>query len=352
MFCKECGTKLQEGASFCSKCGSKIDENLNEKKRNKFIAILILVVIMISIIIVAITVYYTNNTRNENMQYSDGTSQEKNIKKVKQLGQMEYVKENTKVVDDNGNILIIPEGFRILIDEGTTVQEGIVIQDIDGNEFVWIPIGEIKNADGTTNNIELARYTFNENGTIESKIIDGRAIIDEDTKYVEEESNYNDIEEFKISVSRNGGYYLARYEASYRNPNQPYSKKSTGIRTSENNELIEGEIWSYITQTEALRVSKGMYNNNGFKSGLVNSYAWDTAMVYIQKSTGDSKYVSTKKEKMNGGRYLNTGETGDIKCNIFDMAGNFSELTTEIAYARSGKKYPVFRTWRLYFRNW
>ncbi|MCI9245897.1 MAG: hypothetical protein HFJ30_01930, partial [Clostridia bacterium] len=43
--------------------------------------------------------------------------------------------------------------------DGTpAVQDGIVIEDNEGNQFVWIPVGDIKNKDGTTTTITLGRY--------------------------------------------------------------------------------------------------------------------------------------------------------------------------------------------------
>ncbi len=76
--------------------------------------------------------------------------------------------ENTKVEDKFGNLVTIPKGFEVVEQEGTTVPEGIVIQDKDGNQFVWIPVGRVYK-DATKNNysdIRLGRYTFDEtNGT-------------------------------------------------------------------------------------------------------------------------------------------------------------------------------------------
>ena len=69
-----------------------------------------------------------------------------------------------------------------------------------------------------------------------------------------------------------------------------------------------------------------MYKNDSYvESDLVNSYAWDTAIVYIQ-AMGNENYAN----KTDGnGTLKNTGETEDEKCKIFDMAGNTIEWTTE-----------------------
>ena len=74
----------------------------------------------------------------------------------------------TKIEDEYGNEVTIPKGFEVVEEEGTTVPEGIVIQDKDGNQFVWIPVGRVYKDASKTNysDIQLGRYTFNTtNGT-------------------------------------------------------------------------------------------------------------------------------------------------------------------------------------------
>ena len=71
-----------------------------------------------------------------------------------------------------------------------------------------------------------------------------------------------------------------------------------------------------------------MYNNDssvGVESDLVNSYAWDTAIVFIQEM-GNKNYAN--KASVNSSR-KNTGTTGDEVCNIHDMASNCREWSTE-----------------------
>ena len=83
-----------------------------------------------------------------------------------------------------------------------------------------------------------------------------------------------------------------------------------------------------------------MYNNDsnvGVESDLVNSYAWDTAIVFIQEM-GNKNYAN--KASVNSSR-KNTGTTGDEVCNIHDMASNCIEWSTEYSTgADSGYAYP------------
>lgn len=276
------------------------------------------------------------------------------------LGIVISTTENTDLTDNYGNKITIPAGFHIVTttedstveysyseDGIPAVQDGIVVADGDGNQFVWIPVGIINNKDGateTTNTIELARYTFNTDGTIVTKITDGNTLTDEGgLKYLEEIStstNYantkaKDIEEFTTNATIKGGYYIARYEASYRDGTKPSSKKSTGTPDiTDGSTIAEGMLWNWITESDAAIASRAMYEeNNYFVSDLINSYAWDTTIVFIQTYSGDTDYsIQTSLNSTLG----NTGErndeitnTTDNVCNIYDMASNASEWTTE-----------------------
>ncbi len=75
--------------------------------------------------------------------------------------------------------------------------------------------------------------------------------------------------------------------------------------------------------------------NNNFQSDLINSYAWDTAIMYIHTFSGDVDY--SKQSGMNtiatlqqtGTSILSTDNELDKRCNIYDMAGSAYEWTTE-----------------------
>ena len=82
--------------------------------------------------------------------------------------------ENTVLIDDYGNSVKVPEGFKIAEDSATAVTEGVVIEDFSaegateytkGSQFVWVPIGDIKtNDNGDISSIELGRYSFSSDG--------------------------------------------------------------------------------------------------------------------------------------------------------------------------------------------
>ncbi len=224
--------------------------------------------------------------------------------------------ENREIRDEYNNKIMIPAGFGIASDSGVNVTEGIVIEDADnGNQFVWIPVGDINN-NGTNVNIQLSRYKFDADGD-ETAI--GLQESVNNYGYAEEQIGTKgnavakDLGEFISKTEASGGYYIARYEASNNN----------GVVESKGNK----EVWGNISQLEASTKSKEMYKNEvTFASDLVNSLAWDTALVCIQKFT---EYTNYSKQGSANELRENTGLSEDQKLKIYDMASNIYELSTE-----------------------
>ena len=271
------------------------------------------------------------------------------------------VDKNTKAEDAYGNKITIPKGFKIL-PHGTTagsatytysgdnipaVQDGIVIENgTDGNQFVWVPVGTIKNKDNTTNTITLGRYEFDSStGVLTSTTPVQVASVENCTKVVTISKNdvvfqelstaregnsatdstaqsatARKLEEFISTTLANGGYYIARYEAS----------GTTEKVTSK----YDQTVLTNITQSNAAKLAREMYgevkenNELAYASDLVNSYAWDTAIIFIQTyGTGAdaNSYASKNKSTL----LTKTGINSDKYCNIWDMSGNACEWTTE-----------------------
>ena len=296
--------------------------------------------------------------------------------------------ESTTVIakDKKGNQVVVPGGFKISSASGESVQQGIVIEDKDGNQFVWVPVSnKIVKDDGSEVEIILGRYTFATSSPGTPIPIQKGSEYDQttlaqatsgtlNTKYGVAKSTYyfyelngsrpgkeksdltgtnttaKNLKDFIEKTEANKGFYIARYEASYGSGYnssgtdtatkfgnaKPLSKVSTANSTSSMN-YKEGTLWNFITQPQAALVSQNMYKNDKYvESDLINSYAWDTAIVYIQ-AMGNSNYAN--QADVNG-TLKNTGSTGDEKCKIFDMAGNTSEWTTEYStYTSSSSAY-------------
>ena len=272
-------------------------------------------------------------------------------------------KDTTTLEDTYGNQVKIPKGFKIANDSATDVTGGIVIEDATytntiGSQFVWIPVGTgentIKKANKETVDIALGRYSFTQNrdGTVTVSEYSGGSCT-EDTTASHNSSRGNaiakDIEKFKTSANSNHGYYIGRYEAG---------------KTGDNGFVVcksGQEVWNYITQPKASEVSRNMYGSEAkVTSDLINSYAWDTAIVFIQKcgtESNSSTYsytvgqssTSTSAPQTTGTNILSATSKVDKQCNIFDMAGNCRDWTTETC---SNSDNPcVYRGGSCYYSN-
>ncbi len=266
---------------------------------------------------------------------------------------------NTELEDSFGNKIKVPAGFKITSDSPNSVTGGIIIEDVDagttstaGSQFVWIPVGkvytDVEKTEANSKTIELCRCGFNENGekvTVEegweyriTKMIEAgmpeqfanqyRAYtFTEEATSREGSSAQNatakNLSEFLTKSSK--GFYIGRYEAR---------KDSNGNVT----EKKQDTLYNNVTQLQASNQSRNMYtSNDNFESDLMNSYAWDTAMLFLQEF--DDRADKTKKYSLQNS--LNnsletTGTTTDKICNIYDMASNCCEWTTETCSASNG----------------
>ena len=286
--------------------------------------------------------------------------------------------EKTVITDGEGNKITIPKGFKIAADSGDTVQQGIVIEDVNAStdpavqesQYVWIPVGTFTKDDGTTSNeIKLGRYTFSTtDGTTTTPLQYAEDYAGEpvaiDSDYTEattydagneskgldgKNATAKNLGEFinstkPIEEGGNGGYYIGRYEASYASGAtsitevgdyancKAASKVSTAFSDSSMS-YNPGTLWNFITQPAASKVAINTYEGSGsVKSDLMNSYAWDTAIVYIQEASTPNYANATRKHNS----LSNTGNLDtdvptlkDEVCKINDMASNVLEWTTE-----------------------
>ena len=240
-----------------------------------------------------------------------------------------YETANTITQDSLGNKIIVPSGFKVVNPE-SNVEDGIIIEDVNhaetvGSEFVWIPVGEIETKKGKIT-IDLNRYTFESSGTAikqyENKIPDNLEKMCQELS----SSDYGnivakDINRFISKVNKSGGFYLGKYEARTSVARTDKENEITQITLNENN-----YVYNYITQPQAANLSRNMYNDNNFESDLVNSYAWDTALVFIQSCSENTSY--SQKISINKS-FEEKGTNTDIICNIHDIASNCFEWTTE-----------------------
>ena len=270
----------------------------------------------------------------------------------------EYMQTNTKVTYSDGEVWV-PEGFKVADDSASTVQGGVVIEDKDGNQFVWVPVATIADYKRTAYSTNVATEET-DTATNSIKI-----------KYNSSLYNYYFTEAMpddeKKSVDTYKGFYIGRYEAGDKESTE--AKKLSGSNDVTKTVTIKANQapYNYVTRTQAVSLAEGFATKQGYKAKtkLVSSYAWDTTIAFIEKTvnnygssssqgnysdtsvtykdiTDESKPEKTKAE--NSPLLVATGQTTPV-CNIYDMGGNVFEWTTEsysitnFPYARRGGSY-------------
>ena len=231
----------------------------------------------------------------------------------------EYMQTNTKVTYPDGKVWI-PEGFRISRDSAETVQGGVVIEDKDLNQFVWVPVATLA---------DYKRTWYKRSGSF---------------------SSYSEAlpEDEKTSVERYKGFYIGRYEAGDKENTEAKTLRSSNDVTKTVTIKANQAPYNYATRTQAISLAEGFSTKQGYKAKtkLVSSYVWDTTIAFLQKVNSDygsspeeGNYTDTKfsytditgtsQTKANPSSVLvPTGQTTPV-CNIYDMGGNVWEWTTE-----------------------
>ena len=278
----------------------------------------------------------------------DGKSE---VEDAKESG--ETFGNTTTITDDLDNPVTVPGGFNIAEDSGTKVEEGIVIEDSNNNQFVWIPVGEynvsttISSTGKLTN--ELSRRTFTDSG---STIVNGDDAIagpnaETENEYYYGEGNTNSvakeqIDAFKTSSTTNKGFYIGRYEAG----TETERTEETDTLTTT---LVQANKYPYVyvTRDEAKQQAEAMYTGNEFvTSELISSYAWDTALNFICQTNEEGYLLATTTDSSYGNIGTNnktkTGEYEiDNYSNIYDLLGNCMEWTAEYSTnTKDGITYP------------
>ena len=244
----------------------------------------------------------------------------------------EYMQTNTKVTYSDGEVWV-PEGFKVADDSASTVQGGVVIEDKDGNQFVWVPVDTISDYKRTW-------YTGSDGITFGS--------------YSE---TLKDDE--KTSVTTYKGFYIGRYEAGDKESTVAKTLRSSNDVTKTVTIKANQAPYNYVTRTQAKSLAEGVKTQQGYKAKtkLVSSYAWDTTIAFIQKvnsdygsSSGEENYYNktfsytditgaSQTKSSNSPVLVPTGQTTPV-CNIYDMGGNVFELTNE-SYSNTIGPYAI-----------
>ena len=277
--------------------------------------------------------------------------------------------------------------------EGTNLSNGLVIQDREGNQYVWIEVPMTEEVYPTTG-LEITEF----NADIYTKIEDDlHKYVKEynKTKFSDEyckddtdgwfknEEEYN-MQKYKMlkSVYQNGGFWVGRYEAGIEK-NRTKSGEATEIPQSKANLFP----YNYVTRTQAKKLAEKVKYDE-YSGSLMFGVQWDLMLKFIevkmytidaniitklnQDSTTIGNYINAeytinrgkytkynftstwydygdeldgivknkvkmKQDAKDKGVLLTTG-AADRNClmNIYDVAGNIWEWTLEYSHIDGG----------------
>ena len=232
-----------------------------------------------------------------------------------------------------------------------TIDTGLVIQDANGNEYVWVvvPKSLYNNTNYNSNNTKkpssstdyanieycLQQYTVTyRNGT---SFFDVYYADDKNVGWFADATAYNNLKNSMLkSVYENGGFYVGRYEAGI---------ETTGTnRTSNTDKNSDGKYimpsiapvtkadaypYTYVTRTQAQNLASNV--NSGTKtSSLMFGVQWDLVLAFMHNkgniadstlttnSTTIGNYINSTFD-LNRGKYAQYGQLGNEWKN-FDSA--------------------------------
>ena len=236
----------------------------------------------------------------------------------------------------------IPAGFTHI---GTADwNSGYQIQETStGNIFVWVPCvldqSKVKAGDTVQTFQKTTTGKYNSSSLGLSPTI----------------TTITDVEPtnaIKTSVGTYGGFYIAAYEAGIAGT----TNNSSGTTATDGSVKPLSKagcgVWNQILRNDALVVAASMVNtSDGVKSGLISGECWDTTLQWmVNSSTNAANEPNLGYDTNSTGKGWYADVSGNVRHttgyyavnNIYDMAGNVWEWTTENCIY-NGNNYSVFR---------
>ncbi len=296
--------------------------------------ITVLKLLLIIIAIIAVVVFLVTKT---------GKKEEKE----------EIANQITKYVDANGQEAFIPKGFKILQEE--LIDNGLVVVDEKGNEFVWVPVLNADemiqwNANGNGNHAGILHLTQENKNSYQGTELREPVTVtignkgqqqmkDADTKNLQkmgfnknatdkdfENQMQQDFNAMAESVKKYKGFYVGRYETS---------GWDSIVNSQKGQEGLGGKDWYIMYAKQRELYAK---ESDSVRSGMIWGCQYDQILAWLEKkgynildSTKWGNHKNSEGEASIGaGKLSKTGSNDAWKaCNIYDLAGNIFEYTME-----------------------
>ena len=220
-----------------------------------------------------------------------------------------FTKKGQKPSEDVPTEPYLPTGFTKV--EGTTLENGLTIQDSKGNQYVWV---EVPMTDEVylTAGLNIKDFSNDEYTKIETDLHtytndyrDGTSFKDE--YYSDETTGLTSTEYYTLkkkmlkSIYQNGGFYIGKYETGIEN-----TPKTSGSSSTVPTEIpiIKQNAYPYnwVTCSQAQTLASKMESGN-YTSSLMFGVQWDLVLKYLE--TKGTSQADLKTDSTSWGNYSN-----------------------------------------------
>ena len=344
----------------------KLKKGRTTKKSIKGITLIALVITIIVLLILAGVTIATLTGDNGILTKAQEAKEKNELATEEEQRKMAMYEAAMNTENTEFQEITIPAGFAVTGIAGeSTVNEGLVITDSKGNEYVWIEVPKTEEIYATTKlNVTDFNNEFYTNVENDLKNYTTVSLSDD---WLEgsnlDEGEYNRLKKAMLKgIYVNGGFWIGRYESGYEG----------SVRSS--NDGIEKELvvkegaypYNYLTLPQAQELANKI-NYGEYECSVMFNIQWDLVWKFIEQKKGKTseeiknyncvswgnyrdaefditkgKYLSDDGMNFNevSGKYtkgyyetgsgilLTTGATKrNSALNIYDFAGNLSERT-------------------------
>ena len=256
-------------------------------RRNKGITLIALVVTIIVLLILA-GISIAMLTGQNGILNRAAEAKEKT--RVAQEDENEKLQGYEKIINQYAENLPIGEDTAPYLPNSTfskkegDLAKGLVIQDANQNEYVWVEVPTTIYDNTTYNNNGANKPSNSEDYTNIEACLKVYTADYANSSYSDTNSNFTvQYQAMLKSVYTNGGFWIGRYEAGLEGdtPRTSY----TEILPSDKAVIKQNKIpYNYVKRDEAQELATRM-NYNGCTSSLIFGIQWDLTLKYIEEKT-------------------------------------------------------------------